>query len=109
MGEHFPVSEGSNGSWTGTMKQGRSCQQIAARWIQKSAHLTSVLAQVQKSSKVLASNGVMHIPTHGERIPVYTQERKGKDLALIKRYAPKLRKSTRATHHSVIKSVTGYG
>lgn len=50
----------------------------------------------------------MHIPTHGERIPIYAQEGKGKDLTLIKRYAPKLWKSTRAMYHSVMKSVTRF-
>lgn len=80
------MSGGSNGSWTGTVKRGRSCQQIAACWIHISAPLTPVLMQVQKS-KVLASNGIMHILTRGERIPIYAKEGEGEDSAFIQRQA----------------------
>lgn len=42
--------------------------------------------QVQKS-KVLASNGIMHILTRGERIPIYAKEGEGEDSAFIQRQA----------------------
>ena len=69
------------------MKQGRSCQQIAACWIHSSAPLTPVFTQVQKLSEVLASNGIMQILPHGERFPIYAWEGEGEDMAFVQRHA----------------------
>lgn len=41
----------------------------------------------EQVTKVLASSGIMHVPTNAERISVYAQEGGRKGLFFIKRYA----------------------
>lgn len=74
----FQCQEAGLAQWNG---EGR------ASWIQGSGPLTPALTQVQKKSKVLASNGIIHIPTRGEQIPIYAWEGEGEDLAFIQRHA----------------------
>lgn len=68
------------------MKWGRSHKQVTACQVQNSALLTPHIS-AQKATKVLASNGIIHILTNAERLPTYVDEGGGEDLSFIKRYA----------------------